>query len=493
MGPSTPAKRSTRASTRIRKQSEISPPSTPPPKARGVATSTGRKPTRAAASASSTPTGRMPGRKVSPHEGRMQPSSPAQRGSGVLISSSPESTTSAWGRPSTSSRGREPASRSTRSKVEGSAASTPSSRRGKVYYTSDEEEEGNKDDEMDVDDDDADVSDDNSNRVGSQDGDSDGNEGGEGEAIETGARAKSGQVAGVKRGRGAAKAGHLTSASDDGGDGEVRNISPPPKSQHGGHTSVPTRKNVTGISKASRETKGPTGRGSVKDYDESSEGSDDQDVVGDDDEELVDDDDVEELDDPIGSQDEEDSDDERAFATDATPKAMTKRQKARMADGPREELMELPQESKRRVMTEEELTLKRSENARRRKFQTQKRIEQDQLDTINKLLKKQASKRSKKDDADNENADTGDKEIQPTEIRLVIKPEVTLLALPLPESPEDEAVEILPVRKFTGYPAPPPPCSVTDCGIQKKYTHPSKHFNACSLLHYRQLLASSGQ
>ncbi|KAI8143572.1 PAPA-1-like conserved region-domain-containing protein, partial [Fennellomyces sp. T-0311] len=84
---------------------------------------------------------------------------------------------------------------------------------------------------------------------------------------------------------------------------------------------------------------------------------------------------------------------------------LTKRQRAKLEDNPTEEFLELPMESaKKKHLTAEEQTLKRSEVARRRKNQSIQRAEKDKEDTINRLLKKQASKSRKviKDDAADE-------------------------------------------------------------------------------------------
>ncbi|KAJ1657519.1 INO80 complex subunit B, partial [Dispira simplex] len=107
-------------------------------------------------------------------------------------------------------------------------------------------------------------------------------------------------------------------------------------------------------------------------------------------------------DDNVNEEEEEifSSDEESFGIMQPSSQPLTKRQRAKLTGGMEEELLELPQESKRRVMTEDEIALKRSENTRRRKFQTMKKLEQEQMDTINRLLKKQASKRSRKDEMD---------------------------------------------------------------------------------------------
>ncbi|KAJ1985639.1 hypothetical protein H4R33_003867 [Dimargaris cristalligena] len=143
------------------------------------------------------------------------------------------------------------------------------------------------------------------------------------------------------------------------------------------------------------------------------------------------------------------------------------------------------EESKKKVMTKEELALKRSENARRRKFQTMKKIEQDQMDTINRLLKKQASKRSRKDDADQDGDEVEAQTAFPQDIRLVVRPDLSLLAIPM------DCIVLSSINLSTR-PAPRavPLCSFKPCTQTKKYTHPNKSFNACSLDHYKMLLAA---
>lgn len=55
-------------------------------------------------------------------------------------------------------------------------------------------------------------------------------------------------------------------------------------------------------------------------------------------------------------------------------------------------------------MTEEEAALKKAENLRRRKHQSDQRLENEKIETINRLLTKTASKRRKNEDDENENA-----------------------------------------------------------------------------------------
>ncbi|KAG2172458.1 hypothetical protein INT44_006631 [Umbelopsis vinacea] len=96
------------------------------------------------------------------------------------------------------------------------------------------------------------------------------------------------------------------------------------------------------------------------------------------------------------------SSDEEMSETEVVPnRPLTKRQRAKLNDGAEEDYLELPMDSgKKKHLTVEEQALRRSEVARRRKNQSIQRAEKDKADTINRLLKKQASKSKKaiKDD-----------------------------------------------------------------------------------------------
>lgn len=69
---------------------------------------------------------------------------------------------------------------------------------------------------------------------------------------------------------------------------------------------------------------------------------------------------------------------------------------------------------KKKLLTEEEEQLKKSEVARRRKNQSIQRAEKDKADTINRLLKKQASK-SKKIIEETEDKETPQEKLLKTE------------------------------------------------------------------------------
>ncbi|KAK9464196.1 PAPA-1-like conserved region-domain-containing protein [Lipomyces oligophaga] len=75
---------------------------------------------------------------------------------------------------------------------------------------------------------------------------------------------------------------------------------------------------------------------------------------------------------------------------------LTDRQRARYLDESID-LQALPNEAvRKKIFTEEELMLRRTETARRRKNLSEKRKEEEKMDTINRLLKKQAPKRKGK-------------------------------------------------------------------------------------------------
>ncbi|EUC46587.1 hypothetical protein COCMIDRAFT_92425 [Bipolaris oryzae ATCC 44560] len=124
---------------------------------------------------------------------------------------------------------------------------------------------------------------------------------------------------------------------------------------------------------------------------------DDEDAEGEDeDAEGEDDDDIGVT--PGADMDEEmDSDEE--LSRDQTPDVtkMTKRQRALVNDDTDGGLLALSNEAqKKKHLTAEEHAMRRAEMARRRKNLSEKRNEEEKLDTINRLLKKQPPKRGRK-------------------------------------------------------------------------------------------------
>ncbi|KAI1076529.1 PAPA-1-like conserved region-domain-containing protein [Whalleya microplaca] len=98
---------------------------------------------------------------------------------------------------------------------------------------------------------------------------------------------------------------------------------------------------------------------------------------------------------PAGANDDDlDSDGSRAETPDLTK--MTKRQRARFEENG-DELMKLSDEVQaKKHFTAEELSMRRAEMARRRRNLSEKRNEEVKMETINKLLKKQAPKTNRK-------------------------------------------------------------------------------------------------
>ncbi|KAN0061289.1 hypothetical protein ACQY0O_006135 [Thecaphora frezii] len=99
----------------------------------------------------------------------------------------------------------------------------------------------------------------------------------------------------------------------------------------------------------------------------------------------------------------------RKRVVDSSMIAKTARQLARENKELEAGLLELPMtdESKKRKLTENELALRRSETARKRKNQSEKKLEDDKIETINRLLKKQVGRsRSKLPRAGSANGDS---------------------------------------------------------------------------------------
>ncbi|KAH8555823.1 PAPA-1-like conserved region-domain-containing protein [Umbelopsis sp. PMI_123] len=172
---------------------------------------------------------------------------------------------------------------------------------------------------------------------------------------------------------------------------------------------------------------------------------------------------------------------------------LTKRQRAKLNDGAEEDYLELPMDSgKKKHLTAEEQALRRSEVARRRKNQSIQRAEKDKADTINRLLKKQASKSKKtiKDDGgDGTDSAVGDNGRQqprvpeiPTKLRYVNNKMGSLLAIP---TTIDIKEVITPSKKVDLHKMIA--CAVKGCGQPKKYLTSKSHKPVCSLDHYHKI------
>ncbi|WFC99287.1 hypothetical protein MYAM1_002031 [Malassezia yamatoensis] len=159
-----------------------------------------------------------------------------------------------------------------------------------------------------------------------------------------------------------------------------------------------------------------------------------------------------------GSEDSEDEDEDQ-LASESMDQPMTARQIAR-ANRKRgiqnEDLLELPigmwisltsAESKRQKLSESELALRRSETARRRRNQSEKKLEDDKIETINRLLKKQAGKIRAGKDKGEDRTDSHDAQIprrsEPLPMfRYISRAEGAMLAVPLgPPFVDDKEAE----------------------------------------------------
>ena len=113
--------------------------------------------------------------------------------------------------------------------------------------------------------------------------------------------------------------------------------------------------------------------------------------------ELEDDEeDLSDLDSDAEGDDEEEEGSPASGSRGSTPDVskMTKRQRARLDQVMGEDFLQLPMEPQiKKHLTAEEHAMRRAEMARRRKNLSEKRNEEEKMDTINRLLKKQAPKR----------------------------------------------------------------------------------------------------
>ncbi|KAI8354744.1 hypothetical protein B0O80DRAFT_385968 [Mortierella sp. GBAus27b] len=160
---------------------------------------------------------------------------------------------------------------------------------------------------------------------------------------------------------------------------------------------------------------------------------------------------------------------------------LTKRQRSKLdVQDSSLELFELPAASSRkRHQTEEELALKKSEMTRRRKNLSAQRAEQDKLDTINRLLKKQAGKHKKGTQDEDEGgeerkADTSEVEAE-VRNRFMI-PSTYLRAM--------YRTPVVPLKE-PQYPAPRAKCAVSKCEQLWKYRGTKSKKVACGLEHLK--------
>ncbi|KAI4949076.1 hypothetical protein J4E91_005539 [Alternaria rosae] len=153
---------------------------------------------------------------------------------------------------------------------------------------------------------------------------------------------------------------------------------------------------------------------------------------------------------PGGDMDEEmDSDED--LSRDQTPDVskMTKRQRALINEEEDGALLALSNEAqKKKHLTAEEHAMRRAEMARRRKNLSEKRNEEEKLDTINRLLKKQPPKRGRKSmielNEDGEEVEQEPERANPLFTRYIQNAKGTQLAVP------DEWLQAPVGRVFSG-------------------------------------------
>ncbi|KAL4933420.1 PAPA-1-like domain-containing protein [Aspergillus undulatus] len=138
--------------------------------------------------------------------------------------------------------------------------------------------------------------------------------------------------------------------------------------------------------------------------------------------------------------DEDDEEDEDLDSEDGTPTAgdmskMTKRQRGNLGN----DFLQLPMEPQiKKHLTAEERAMRRAEMARRRKNLSEKRNEEEKMDTINRLLRKQAPKRrgripaaeAAENAADDQQTAAEYEPVDPTMVRWVSGREGSRVAVP---------------------------------------------------------------
>ncbi|KAI9597500.1 hypothetical protein BDF19DRAFT_420895 [Syncephalis fuscata] len=159
--------------------------------------------------------------------------------------------------------------------------------------------------------------------------------------------------------------------------------------------------------------------------------------------------------------------------------SMTKRQRAKYLEEDQEDLMELPVETKKRKLTQEEVALRRTEVLRKREQQRKKKLEDIHRETIDKLLKKPSARKNKKGEDDETGADEDLVDLPiPTQIHYVTNNKGATLSLP-------PGVVFPGTSQHTSYPVAIPNCTAPGCHAPRKYKHPKQQWLACSLEHYR--------
>ncbi|KAK7948029.1 uncharacterized protein PG986_008915 [Apiospora aurea] len=131
-----------------------------------------------------------------------------------------------------------------------------------------------------------------------------------------------------------------------------------------------------------------------------------------------------------GDDDDLESGDDDGETPDLTK--MTKRQRARFEDDADGSLLKLSDEVQaKKVFTAEEISMRRAEMARRRRNLSEKRNEEVKMETINKLLKKQAPKAKSKAQLANDESEAADaNKADPIFVRWISSKEGNRIAVP---------------------------------------------------------------
>ncbi|TPX07147.1 uncharacterized protein E0L32_010948 [Thyridium curvatum] len=167
--------------------------------------------------------------------------------------------------------------------------------------------------------------------------------------------------------------------------------------------------------------------------DEEEEEEEEEEVEEEDDDVDAEGEDVEvEEEDAEGEVEEIDSDDDGSRAETPDLAKMTKRQRARFEDEPQQYMKLSDEVQVKKVFTAEELSMRRAEMARRRRNLSEKRNEEVKTETINKLLKRQAPKTTKKGAglAGNETPDVESTRPDPLFVRWISSKEGSRIAVP---------------------------------------------------------------
>ncbi|KAL5507536.1 hypothetical protein ACEPAH_6992 [Sanghuangporus vaninii] len=211
----------------------------------------------------------------------------------------------------------------------------------------------------------------------------------------------------------------------------------------------------------------------------------------------------------VESEDEEEDESSTSSTPYTGPTRMTQRQAALagMVDTSEHLVLEETVSKRKKLLNETELALKREETARKRKNLTAKKLEDEKIETINRLLKKQTRPRGKKGaagataDADEDGEQEGEETSMPaapppvpTLFRWVSSSKSDGLALSFSVPPSLLLDSGTPQNTTTTRPPPSkrtPQCDVSGCTLPRKYKlvkDPTK--GGCGIEHLKALQVS---